>query len=220
MFGRKKRRQEDLSPETLEKRRAKAEAEAEKAFKQDVQRSKYFMIFALVLIIAILFASIFFGITGEPLKNMLNTAIPVENAVLDPHKARNYWEAGLCSLVFETLVKTENRLLTAEELTYENSIKDENKFFEKILRSKVEPLLAESWQCDKTGVNWIFTLRQGVSFHDESEFTASDVVASFSRLLGFDAKYADDKNFPYRRVFVKRDASGKIIAGIKKRASK
>jgi peptide/nickel transport system substrate-binding protein len=45
----------------------------------------------------------------------------------------------------------------------------------------VVPLLAESWQ--NTGERtWRFHLRQGVTFHDGSPFTAADVVATFELL--------------------------------------
>jgi peptide/nickel transport system substrate-binding protein len=43
----------------------------------------------------------------------------------------------------------------------------------------VEPVLAESWEAE--GTNWIFHLREGVTFHDGSEMTSADVVASFER---------------------------------------
>lgn len=44
-----------------------------------------------------------------------------------------------------------------------------------------EPVLAESWESD--GNVWTFQLREGVTFHDGSEFTAEDVVGTFDRLL-------------------------------------
>lgn len=43
------------------------------------------------------------------------------------------------------------------------------------------PLLAESWESE--GNVWTFQLREGVTFHDGSEFTAEDVVGTFDRLL-------------------------------------
>jgi peptide/nickel transport system substrate-binding protein len=48
--------------------------------------------------------------------------------------------------------------------------------------AKIQPLLAESWkQIDD--ITWEFTLRQGVKFHDGTEFTADAVKATFDRLL-------------------------------------
>jgi peptide/nickel transport system substrate-binding protein len=45
----------------------------------------------------------------------------------------------------------------------------------------IAPLLAESWEVD--GTAYIFHLREGVTFHDGSDFTADDVVASYTRML-------------------------------------
>ena len=41
-----------------------------------------------------------------------------------------------------------------------------------------EPRLAESWE-NITDTEWVLTLREGVTFHDGSEFTAEDVVGTF-----------------------------------------
>ena len=47
--------------------------------------------------------------------------------------------------------------------------------------SRVEPALAESWRLvDDT--TWEFKLRQGVKFHDGSDFTAEDVAATLRRV--------------------------------------
>ncbi|MGC8618760.1 MAG: ABC transporter substrate-binding protein, partial [Thermoplasmata archaeon] len=36
----------------------------------------------------------------------------------------------------------------------------------------VEPLLAISWTSNSNSTNWVFTLRQGVKFHDGTTFNA------------------------------------------------
>lgn len=54
------------------------------------------------------------------------------------------------------------------------------------------PALAESYTISEDGTEYIFTLRQGVTFHDGSEFTAEDVVKTWE--YGSDASndYAQD----------------------------
>ena len=103
----KKKKFNDLTPETKESKSAKPEAEAEKAYEDDIRRSKYFSGFALLLIVAILVGTILFS-RSTPDISVLTTAIPVDEVNLDPHKIVNYWEAGLCSMIFEGLVKSTN----------------------------------------------------------------------------------------------------------------
>jgi ABC-type transport system substrate-binding protein len=43
------------------------------------------------------------------------------------------------------------------------------------------PWLADEWEVNEDATEWIFHLREGVSFHNGEAFTAEDVVASFSK---------------------------------------
>jgi ABC-type transport system substrate-binding protein len=45
------------------------------------------------------------------------------------------------------------------------------------------PSLATSWEVSEDGLTYTFTLREGVTFHDDEPFTADDVVATFSRAI-------------------------------------
>jgi peptide/nickel transport system substrate-binding protein len=45
----------------------------------------------------------------------------------------------------------------------------------------IEPALATAWEPIGNGEGWRFTLRQGVTFHDGSAFTADDVMFSYER---------------------------------------
>jgi peptide/nickel transport system substrate-binding protein len=45
----------------------------------------------------------------------------------------------------------------------------------------IEPALATSWEPIGEGEGWRFTLREGVTFHDGSAFTAADVLFSYER---------------------------------------
>lgn len=46
-----------------------------------------------------------------------------------------------------------------------------------------QPQLAEGWTSNETADVWTFALKQGVTFHDGSPFTAADVLFTYKRLL-------------------------------------
>ena len=50
----------------------------------------------------------------------------------------------------------------------------------------IKPALAESWEIAPDGLSWVFHLRDGVTFHDGTPFTAEDVVFSFDRAMAAD----------------------------------
>ncbi|RSL30485.1 ABC transporter substrate-binding protein [Salibacterium salarium] len=49
--------------------------------------------------------------------------------------------------------------------------------------TELEPALAEDWESSDDGTEFTLTLREGVSFHDGTEFTADAVVANFERWM-------------------------------------
>lgn len=47
-------------------------------------------------------------------------------------------------------------------------------------QGSLQPLLAESWEMQEDGKVWVFTLREGVNWHDGEPVTADDVVFSYN----------------------------------------
>jgi peptide/nickel transport system substrate-binding protein len=76
----------------------------------------------------------------------------------------------------------------------------------------VHPGLAESWEVSTDGLKYTFKLKQGVKFHDGTDFNADAVIFNFDRWMNGDA----DK-FPYYTMFggFKKD-DGHVIKEIKK----
>ncbi|MFW9812798.1 MAG: ABC transporter substrate-binding protein [Candidatus Thorarchaeota archaeon] len=82
---------------------------------------------------------------------------------MDPHKNYERMGAWIHSNIYETLV------------TYD---------FESADTSPLNMLLAESLVVSSDGHNYTFTLRQGITFHDSTEFNATAVQMNFWRMLG------------------------------------
>ena len=62
---------------------------------------------------------------------------------------------------------------------------------------EIEPLLATDWEVEDDTV-WTFTLREGVQFHDGTDFNAEAVKANFDRIL--DPAVASERAFLYEAV--------------------
>ncbi len=89
----------------------------------------------------------------------LVAAVSAQPDQLDPHQTTAYPSFQVLENVYDTLV-----VPNAEDLT-------------------MEPSLAESWETSEDGLTWTFTLREGVTFHDGSEFDSADVVYSYRRII-------------------------------------
>ncbi|WP_129336352.1 ABC transporter substrate-binding protein [Cellulomonas endophytica] len=95
---------------------------------------------------------------GEATGPVLRAAIAGEPDQLDPQSTSSYFSFEVLENVFDTLVEPDENL-------------------------EMQPALAESWETSEDGLTWTFTLREGVTFHDGSEFTAEDVVYSYDRIV-------------------------------------
>ena len=65
----------------------------------------------------------------------------------------------------------------------------------------LRPGLASGWRVDPANQKrWIFTLREGVTFHDGKKLTAADVVFSFDRAFKNDAPHFDPRASAQARI--------------------
>jgi len=94
---------------------------------------------------------------GEP-GGVLIAGISGEPDQLDPHITTAYISFQVLENVYDTLV-----------------VPDVNGEF--------QPSLATEWEVSDDQLTWTFTLREGVTFHDGSDFTADDVVYTFNRII-------------------------------------
>jgi peptide/nickel transport system substrate-binding protein len=85
------------------------------------------------------------------------------------------------------------------------------------ITGEIEPALAETWTVSRDGRTWVFTLRQGVAWHDGRPVTADDVVFTFQSIftegvqtssrdtLTFDGKPLQFRKLDARRIEFKTE---------------
>ena len=95
---------------------------------------------------------------GDGGDSELIAAIGGEPDQFDPQSTSSYFSFQVLENVFDTLVEP------GDDLT-------------------MQPALAESWEVSDDQLTWTFTLRDGVTFHDGSEFSSEDVLYSYNRIV-------------------------------------
>ncbi|NLA27061.1 MAG: ABC transporter substrate-binding protein [Firmicutes bacterium] len=92
--------------------------------------------------------------------------------------------------------------LDPTQITDYNSSRACMEMYDSLLRFKdgstdLEPGLATEWDVSEDGLEYTFTLRQGVTFHDGTPFDADAVKFNFDRQLDSDHPYHDTGDFAY-----------------------
>lgn len=68
--------------------------------------------------------------------------------------------------------------------------------------TEVVPALATDWEASDDGLDWTFTLREGVTFHDGEAFDAEAVCANFERWYNFEESFQNpDATYYWQTVF-------------------
>jgi len=110
------------------------------------------------------------SVFAQDMSNTLIMARAVDATGLDPHTQTAFASLRLLELIYEPLVVTDENL-------------------------ELQPALATGWEFSEDGMTLTFTLREGVTFHDGSDFTADDVIASFTRILDEETASAARTNY-------------------------
>ncbi|PSL01181.1 peptide/nickel transport system substrate-binding protein [Haloactinopolyspora alba] len=98
------------------------------------------------------------GGDGGSTGGTLIAAISAQPDQFDPHKTQAYASFQVLENVYDTLVVPD-------------------------AEGQFQPSLATGWETSEDGLTWTFTLREGVTFHDGSEFDSADVVYSYNRII-------------------------------------
>lgn len=98
------------------------------------------------------------GSSGSSDGSVLKVAISGEPDKLDPHSTTAYFSFQVLENVYDTLVEPDAKL-------------------------DMQPALAKSWTVSDDQLTWTFSLRDDVTWHDGSDFTAVDVVYSYQRII-------------------------------------
>jgi peptide/nickel transport system substrate-binding protein len=122
----------------------------------------------LILLVILLVAMTVPTFTQED--NILIMARAVDNTGLDPHTQTSFASIRMLAMIYEPLVTTDHEL-------------------------NIAPALATSWEFSDDAMTLTMALREGVTFHDGSDFTADDVIASFERLLDEETASAARTNY-------------------------
>jgi peptide/nickel transport system substrate-binding protein len=110
-----------------------------------------------------------FGV-GQAQGNILIMARAADTTGLDPHTQTAFASLRLLELIYEPLVNLDADL-------------------------NIVPGLAETWAFSEDATTLTLSLRQGVKFHDGSDFTAADVKATFERILNEETGAAARSNY-------------------------
>ncbi|RMF78231.1 MAG: ABC transporter substrate-binding protein [Chloroflexi bacterium] len=121
-----------------------------------------------LLLIVLLLGTTMTGLAQDD--NVLIMARAADATGLDPHTQTAFASLRLLELIYEPLVTLDADL-------------------------NIIPALAESWAFSDDATTLTFNLREGVTFHDGSDFTSADVVASYERILDEETGAATRANF-------------------------
>jgi ABC-type transport system substrate-binding protein len=129
-----------------------------------------------------------------------DTTLTVDPALNDIPKKGEYPNFVPQTLIFGSAGDADK--LDPGDITDDESSSRTDNIFEGLVAyregsTEIQPCLATSWSISVDGKNITFNLRQGVKFHDGTDFNASAVVFSFERQYNISHPYHHYGNWDY-----------------------
>ena len=108
--------------------------------------------------------------------------VPNPKIIAYPHEVGKYGGVHVRSLLGDP--RTFN-IVVAQETSSTNILANlfDGLVEQNYITGEIEPALAESWAVSRDGKTWVFTLRQGVTWHDGKPLTVDDVVFSYQAVF-------------------------------------
>ena len=126
--------------------------------------------------------SLFVGMASAQDRKLTLPDIPNPKAVTYPHEVGKYGGVHVRAQISDP--RTFNPLVAQETSSTDitgnifDGLVEQN-----YITGEIEPALAESWTVSPDGRTWVFTLRQGVSWHDGKPVTIDDVIFTYTAIF-------------------------------------
>lgn len=109
------------------------------------------------------------------------TSAPTTAPVVAPTEAAASERQGVLRVAVQPVVQTDPAKISSDpEVLFANHVYDY--LVDVTPKNTIAPRLATEWKVSDDGLTYVFTLADGVTFHDGSPFSAEDVVWTFNRL--------------------------------------
>jgi peptide/nickel transport system substrate-binding protein len=106
---------------------------------------------------------------------------PATQAEASPTPEQAAATGGVLRVAMQPIVQTDPAFISSDpEVLVANTVYDY--LVDVTVDNTIAPRLARDWQISDDGLTYVFTLADGVTFHDGTPLTAEDVVWTFNRL--------------------------------------